>query len=98
MTNYTEVIKMSFKIAIDDTLDNIKNILIEQGYQTVDFTMADFRDVDAYVIDSHNKDLMRIKTSIGDEPVIAATNQDADRVVKTLRNRLKHYEKEINEP
>ncbi|HHW03736.1 MAG TPA: hypothetical protein GXX35_13185 [Thermoanaerobacterales bacterium] len=89
---------MSFLIAVDDSLHNIMDALREKGYQTVELTTADFRDVDAYVIDQSNEDLVRIKNTIGDEPVIAASDNDTDRVIRELRDKLKYYEKEINLP
>ncbi|AYO30163.1 hypothetical protein D2962_05625 [Biomaibacter acetigenes] len=89
---------MSFLIAVDDSLHGIRDALRQKGYQTVELTYADFRDVDAYVIDQSNKDLVRIKNTIADEPVIAASDDDAARVINTLRDKLKVYEKELNEP
>ena len=83
---------MSFLIAVDDSLKNIKKTLDDQGYQTVDLTVADFRDVDAYVVDRNNEDLTKRKDSIGDERVIAADNDDADMVLSILDKRLAVYE------
>ncbi|MDN5301563.1 MAG: hypothetical protein PWQ60_1077 [Thermoanaerobacteraceae bacterium] len=42
--------------------------------------------------------MVRIKNTIADEPVIAASDDDAARVINTLRDKLKVYEKELNEP
>jgi len=89
---------MSFLIAVDDSLHNITGELQKKGYQIVGLSYADFRDVDAYIIDKSNQDLMRIKNTIGDEPVIAAADNDAATVINTLRDKLKVYEKELNEP
>lgn len=89
---------MSFLIAVDDSLNGIKDALQKKGYQTVELSMADFRDVDAYIVDKHNEDIVKIKNTIGDEPVIAADDGDIDMVIDSLRNELKYYEKELNEP
>ena len=53
---------MSFLIAVDDTLCNIRDALQKQGYQTVELSTADFRDADAFVVDSSNKILQKGKT------------------------------------
>lgn len=58
---------MSFLIAVDDSLSNIRDALRNQGYQTVELSMADFRDVDAYVVDKNNEDLTKRKNTIADE-------------------------------
>ena len=89
---------MSFLIAVDDSLSNIKDALRKQGYQTVELSMADFRDVDAYVVDKNNEDLTKRKNTIADEMVIAASDTEVDRVINTLRQKLKHYEKETASP
>lgn len=87
---------MSFLIAVDDSLCNIRDALQKQGYRTVELTIADFRDVDAYVVDSSNKDITQRKNTIADERVIAANDQDVDMVINILRDNLKYYEKEID--
>ena len=89
---------MSFLIAVDDSLSNIRDALRKQGYQTVELSTADFRDVDAYVVDKNNEDLTKRKNSIADERVIAASDTDVDTVINILRENLKYYEKEINSP
>lgn len=89
---------MSFLIAVDDSLSNIRDALQKQGYQTVELSMADFRDVDAYVVDKKNEDLTKRKNSIADEMVIAASDTDADMVINLLRENLNFYEKEIKSP
>lgn len=89
---------MSFLIAVDDSLCNIRDALQKQGYQTVELSTADFRDVDAYVVDSSNRDLTKRKNTIADERVIAASDTDADTVINILRDNLKYYEKEIDSP
>ncbi len=60
--------------------------------------MADFRDVDAYVVDKNNEDLTKRKNTIADEMVIAASDTDVDMVINTLRQKLKHYAKETTSP
>lgn len=82
---------MSFLIAVDDSLHNIKKVLNNQGYQTVDLTVADFRDVDAYVVDKSNEDLAKRKNNIGDERVIAAGDNDGDMVLNILDKHLAAY-------
>lgn len=89
---------MSFIIAVDDSLCNIRDALQKQGYQTVELSTADFRDVDAYVVDNSNKDLTKRKNTIADERVIAASDTDVDAVINILRDNLKYYEKEVNSP
>ncbi|HHX24396.1 MAG: YkuS family protein [Tepidanaerobacteraceae bacterium] len=89
---------MSFLIAVDDSLHNIMNALQEQGYQTVELSTADFRDVDAYVVDRSNEDLTKGKNNLADERVIAASDNDVEMVLNILRKNLKHYEKEVKSP
>ncbi|HHV18387.1 MAG TPA: hypothetical protein GXZ27_05955 [Thermoanaerobacterales bacterium] len=89
---------MSFLIAVDDSLSNIRNALQKHGYQTVELSTADFRDVDAYVVASSNKDITKRKNTIADERVITASDTDADMVINILRDNLKYYEKEIDSP
>ncbi|WP_422443587.1 YkuS family protein [Thermoanaerobacterium sp. DL9XJH110] len=89
---------MSFLIAVDDSLHNIRDVLQKEGYQTVELSTADFRDVDAFVIDRSNKDLVKRKNTIADERVIAASDSDTRMVLDILRENLKYYEKELNEP
>ena len=89
---------MSFLIAVDDSLHNIMNALQEQGYQTVELSTADFRDVDAYVVDRSNEDLTKGKNNLADERVIAASDNDVEMVLNILRKNLKNYEKEVKSP
>jgi hypothetical protein len=89
---------MSFLIAVDDSLHNIRCALQKQGYQTVELSTADFKDVDAYVVDSSNRDLRKSKNTIADERIIAASDKDVDMVINILRDNLKYYEKEIDSP
>lgn len=89
---------MSFLIAVDDSLHNIRYVLQKEGYQTVELSTADFRDVDAFVIDRSNEDLVKRKNTIADERVIAASDNDTRMVLDILRENLKYYKKELNEP
>lgn len=79
---------MSFLIAVDDSLHNIKQMLEDQGYETVELTVADFRNVDAYVVDQDNKDLTMRKNTMADERVIAAKDSDGDMVIEILKKNL----------
>jgi len=85
---------MSFLIAVDDSLHNIKKALDNKGYRTVDLTVADFRDVDAYVVDKNNKDIANRKNTIADERVIAAGNDDVEMILGILDNHLAVYKNE----
>ncbi|MDD4568554.1 MAG: YkuS family protein [Tepidanaerobacteraceae bacterium] len=73
---------MSFLIAVDDSLHNIMAALQKQGYQTVELSTADFRNVDAYVIDNNNEDLTKRKNTI------AASDNDVNIVIDALRDNL----------
>lgn len=79
---------MEHIIAVDDTLHNIKTNLEKNGYKTVELSTADFRNVDAYVVDKNNEDLVKRKNFIGDERVIAAGDEDFGTVLTILKKNL----------
>ena len=79
---------MDYLVAVDDTLHNIKDVLEKNGYKTVELSVADFRDVAAYVVDKHNEDLVKRKNYIGDERVIAASDEDIGTVLTILKKNL----------
>ncbi len=64
----------------------------------MELSTADFRDADAFVVDSSNRDLTKRKNTIADERVIAASDTDVDTVINILRDNLKYYKKEIDSP
>lgn len=77
-----------YLIAVDDSLPKIRDGLEQKGYKTVELTMSDFRNVDAYVVDKENEDLVKRKNHIGDERVIAASDEDVDTVLTILQKNL----------
>ena len=88
---------MSFLIAVDDSLSNIRNALQKHGYQTVELSTADFRMWMHMWLLAATKILQK-KNTIADERVITASDTDADMVINILRDNLKYYEKEIDSP
>jgi hypothetical protein len=82
---------VGFLVAVDDSLHIIRDALQKRGYETVELSVADFRDVDAYVVDSSNKDLVKRKNTIADERVIAAGNDDAETVLGILEKSVRPF-------
>lgn len=73
----------SNKIAVEDNLTDVKQMLQEQGYTVV--SPKNSGDVAAIVVSGMDNNLMNIQNITAKAPVIDASGQSADQIVSRIR-------------
>ena len=73
---------MERKVAVEDNLTNIKNVLQQKGYTVVNPKSRD--EVLASVVMGMDKNLMDIQTAANRAPVIDASGLTAEQVVAKI--------------
>ena len=93
---------MQNKIAVEDSLDNIKELLINKGYDVstlktpllaydddTDYGFGDENYYDAIVISGQSQNLMGVTKRITDAAVIDASGKTPDEVYNQIKSILK---------
>lgn len=80
------------KIAVEETLGNVRHLLQRQGYQVIDLHGADLQGVDAVVLSGQDDNLMGIETIRTKAPVFAVEGMTAAEVAMRLEREL-HIER-----
>jgi hypothetical protein len=78
------------KIAVENTLSNVKDILQKSNYQVVDLDLTQdtyVPDVLCYVISGQDKDVMGIANKQADLPVINADGMTSQEVLQQVKER-----------
>lgn len=76
------------KVAIEDTLHQIRDYLSQNGYHVVDLNPKKIKHVDAVVISGQDKDVLGIQDITTSAPVINAKGLTAEEVYKQLSERI----------
>jgi aspartate 1-decarboxylase len=79
---------MMKKIALDQTLTDISHVLQESGYEVVDYSEENLKDIDAYVISGEDKNMMGMNGTATRQPVINAQGMSAKEIRFELQRRL----------
>lgn len=75
------------KIAVEENLTPIRNLLREKGYQIV--SMDQFSAADCVVVTGGDDNLMGIQTTLTQAPVIAASGKTAEEIVSEIERHLR---------
>lgn len=77
------------KIAVEDSLDSIKEALQKNGYEVVPATESNVASCECCVISGQDKNVMGISEIVTEAPVINAQGMTADQVVDQVSQRVK---------
>lgn len=82
---------MKRRIAVEGNLENVKHMLITQGYEvsTIGENRNDLENFDAIVISGQDQNLMGITETYTRVPVIDATGKSPEQVYDQLKERLR---------
>lgn len=75
-------------IAVGAGLSNIRNMLVEEGYQVVDID-DNIRNVDAVVLTGMDDDLMGIEAMATDGFVVDATGRHPEEILQDLEDHFR---------
>lgn len=77
------------RIAVEPSLTNIKEALMEMGHQVVDLDSEDDAEYsDCCVISGQDKDVMGIANTVISGPVINAQGENAEEVCRMINEKL----------
>jgi hypothetical protein len=83
------------KVAIEQTLGNVRSVLEENQFEVVDLDLNDFMlapDVSCYIISGEDKDVMGIADKQVDSPVINARGLTENEVLQQVKQRVQLFE------
>ena len=76
------------RIAVDKNLSNVKRELEDNGYEVVNYSERNLKDIAAYVITGEDKDMMNMQDTSTRQPVINAKGMNATEIMSELNNKL----------
>ncbi|RKD31448.1 YkuS family protein [Thermohalobacter berrensis] len=81
---------MNKKIAIEDTLGNVRNFLVNQGYQVSNLsqTKNNLDQYDAVIVSGQDDNFMGIRDTVTKTPVINASGRSPVDIYDQLKNTL----------
>jgi len=81
---------MSFLVAVEDGLTDVKQALDDVGIQVTKITSGTMNQVDAVVITGLSTNILGINDTNTRAPVIEAQGMTANEIVKLVQSRLTH--------
>ncbi len=78
----------SGKIAVEDSLSNVRQELAAGGFEIVDMTDENLKYADAVIINGGDKDFMNMSDIVTKAPVIDARGLSAQEVHEELKKRI----------
>lgn len=84
---------MTMRIAVEDGLDNVKQVLREQGFEVTKISNGTMNGVAAAVVTGMSNNFMGIADTHGNKfPVIAAAGMTAQEIVQKVRDRAQGHQ------
>jgi hypothetical protein len=83
------------KIAVEQTLGNVKSILEKNQFEVVDLNLTQqtyVPDISCYIISGQDKDVMGIADKQADLPVINAHGLTENEVLQQVKERIQMFE------
>jgi len=77
---------MKKKIAVDESLFNVKRKLSEEGYDVV--SAMDYEMADALVVTGQDNNIMNMQETDTKAPVIDASGKTTDEIYNEIKNKL----------
>lgn len=77
------------KVAVEEGLSQIEDILSRNGFEVVGVKSTRLRDVDAIVVSGLDVDIMGDESTLTKAPVVEVYGRSAEEVLRDLRERIK---------
>lgn len=80
---------MMKKIAVEGSLENVKNYLQEKGYEVEELNNKNLNIYDAIIVTGQDSNVLGIENTVTKSAVITARGQSPEEIYQQLQDRIK---------